>query len=144
MVRPFTRVLVGTDFSDHAARAVERAVDVARRYGASLQVVHVWELPLVLDGAAAGAELDWISLVEHAAREQLDAAVATLGDCGVAVTSALRCGAAWDRITDLAAETDADLVVVGTQGRTGLGRALLGSVAERVVRFSPAPVLTIH
>lgn len=144
MLRPFTRVLVGTDFSDHAARAMDRAVDVARRYGASLMVVHVWELPLVLDGAVAGAELDWISPVEQASREQLDRAVAALGDCGVAVTSALRSGAAWDRIVDVAAETGADLVVVGTQGRTGLHRAVIGSVAERVVRFSTVPVLTVH
>lgn len=144
MVHPFTRVLVGTDFSEHATRAVDRAVDVARRYGASLHLAHVWEVPLLLDGAVAGSEIDWIAPVEHAARVQLDEAVEALAGCGVAVTSVLRCGAAWDRLVGLVDETGADLVVVGTQGRTGLRRALLGSVAERVVRLSPVPVLTVH
>lgn len=144
MIRPFTRVLVGTDFSDHSTRAVERAVDVAGRYGASLQVAHVWEVPLVVGGSLTSSDFDWISIVEHAARAQLDEAVADLDGCGVTVTPLLRSGAAWDRLVTLASETDADLLVVGTQGRTGLRRALLGSVAERVVRLSPVPVLTVH
>lgn len=144
MIRPFTRVLVGTDFSDHAARAVERAVDLALRYGASLQVAHVWEVPLVVGGTLTASDYDRISIVEHAARAQLDQAVAALDGSGVAVTALLRSGAPWDRLVTLAGETDADLVVVGTQGRTGLRRVLLGSVAERVVRLSPVPVLTVH
>lgn len=144
MIQPFKKVLVATDFSEPAGRAVERALDVARRYGAGLHLVHVWEAPLVVGGAISGTEFDWITPMERSARTQLDAAVEGLRAEGVEVTSTLRSGAAWDCIVTLADEVGADLVVVGTHGRTGLRRALMGSVAERVVRHSPVAVLTVR
>lgn len=144
MIHPFKTLLVATDFSEPAGRAVERALDVARRYGASLHLVHVWEAPLIVGGAIAGTEFDWMTLLEQAARTQLDAVVEGLRAEGVHVTSSLRSGAAWDRIVTLAGEVEADLVVVGTHGRTGLRRAVMGSVAERVVRHSPVAVLTVR
>lgn len=144
MITPFTNVLVGTDFSDSATRAVERAVDVARRYEAAIHVVHVFALPL-LDGAPhIPAAQGWIAPIEQAAQEQLDELVEGLRRGGVEVTSTLRSGAAWDQILTLIGEIHADLLVVGTHGRTGLRRALLGSIAERLVRHSPVPVLTVH
>jgi nucleotide-binding universal stress UspA family protein len=144
MVQPFTKVLVGTDFSDPAGRAVERACDLARRFGAALHVVHVWEVPLIVGGAIAGSDIDWITPIEGSARSQLGAVVGGLEGSGVVVTSTLCSGAAWDRIVNVATEQGADLVVVGTHGRTGLRRALMGSVAEQVVRHSPVAVLTVR
>ncbi len=144
MLQPFTKVLVGTDFSEPAGRAVERACDVARRFGAALHVVHVWEAPLIVGGAIAGSEVDWGAPLETAARSRLGAVVAGLEGSGLTVTSTLCSGAAWDRIVALATDHGADLVVVGTHGRTGLRRALMGSVAERVVRHSPVAVLTVR
>lgn len=144
MIQPFKTLLVGTDFSEPAGRAAERAVDLARRYGASLHLVHVWEAPLIVGGAIAGTEFDWMTLLEQSARAQLDAAAEALRAEEVDVTSTLRSGAAWDRIVTLAGEVEADLVVVGTHGRTGLRRAVMGSVAERVVRHSPVAVLTVR
>lgn len=144
MVEPFTKVLVGTDFSDGASRALERAVDVARRYGATLHLVHVWELPHVATSLVIDPGFEWHTPVEQAARAQLDALVERLRASRVEVSSTLLGGVAWEQIVEAIAPAGADLVVVGTHGRSGIRRALLGSVAERVVRLSPVPVLTIH
>ena len=144
MIKPFTRVLVATDFSECAGRAVERAVDVARRYDAKLHVVHVWQIPILTGGALAELSIDWMTPIEEAARAQLDELVTGLRAAKVDVESTLAGGVAWDEILALVDHAKADLVVVGTHGRTGLRRALMGSIAERVVRLSPVPVLTIH
>ncbi len=144
MIQPFKKILVATDFSEPAGRAVERACDLARRFDAALHVVHVWEAPLIVGGAIAGYDTDWVTLVEESARSRLSAVVGGLEGSGVVVTSTLCSGAAWDRIVALVPEHGADLVVVGTHGRTGLSRAFMGSVAERVVRHSPVAVLTVR
>jgi nucleotide-binding universal stress UspA family protein len=144
MVKPFTKVLVGTDFSDGSSRAVERAADVAGRYGARLHVVHVWELPHAATSLVIDPGIEWHTPVEKAARERLDALLETLRANHVEADSTLLAGVVWDQIVGAISPLGADLVVVGTHGRTGLRRALLGSVAERVVRFSSVPVLTVH
>jgi len=144
MLSPFKQVLVGTDFSAPAGLAVERALDVAKRYQARLHVVHVWEIPLVVGAAFVDPLTDWITPIEKAASTQLDAVVGGLRAEGVTVSSTLCSGVAWDRILGLVDEVGADLIVVGTHGRTGIVRALMGSIAERVVRLSPVPVLTVR
>ena len=144
MVKPFTKVLVGTDFSDGSTRAVERAADVAQRYGARLHVVHVWELPHVATSLVIDPGIAWHTPVEQAARAQLDALLEALRAQRVEADATLLGGVVWDQLVGAIAPLGADLVVVGTHGRTGLRRALLGSVAERVVRFSSVPVLTVH
>lgn len=142
MIEPFKRVLVGTDFSEHAERAVERAVDVATHYGAKLHLVHAWDYPAVAYPALG----DMIDVLPHeqSARDQFDALVASLALRGVVVDASLRRGAACDQIVSLVGQIKADLVVVGTHGRTGIKRVALGSVAERVVRHAPVPVLTVR
>ena len=144
MIAPFTKVLVGTDFSEPTSRALERAIDVARRYEAQLHVVHVWEVPMVVGGPMVGTAVDWITPIEQAAKAQLIEVIDGLRAGKVDVTSTLCSGVAWDRIIATVEQVGADLVVIGTHGRTGIRRALMGSIAERVVRLSPVPVLTIH
>jgi len=144
MVNPFTKVLVGTDFSEWASRAVERAVDVAQRYGAQLHVVHVWALPHVATSLVIDPGFEWHTPVEQAARAQLDALMEQLRANRVEASSSLLGGVAWEQLVASIPVLGADLVVVGTHGRSGLRRALLGSVAERVVRHASVPVLTIH
>lgn len=143
MLKPFTKVLVGTDFSDCASLAVECAADVAQRYGAQLHVMHVWALPHVATSLVIDPGIEWHTTVEQAAREQLDGLVKRLRATHVEASSSLLSGVAWEQIVESIALLGADLVVVGTHGRTGLRRALLGSVAERVVRFASVPVLTV-
>lgn len=144
MVKPFTKVLVGTDFSESASHAVEMAVDVAGRYGAKLVVVHSWDVPSLGYGGMMEAPVDFITPLEEAARQQLEELTRELRKTRPDVEALLYQGVAWDKLLAAVEETKADLVVVGTHGRTGIRRALLGSVAERVVRLSPVPVLTVH
>lgn len=145
MVKPFTKVLVGTDFSASAEHAVEMAVDVTTRYGAKLVIVHAWDVPSIGYGGMMQSPVDFITPIEQAARQQLEALTKDLRDkTKLPIESLLYQGVAWDRLLAAVTETNADLVVVGTRGRTGISHALLGSVAERVVRLCPVPVLTVH
>ncbi len=144
MIKPFEKVLVATDFSDHAHRALERAIDLAQRYEASLHVVHVWDMPLLARGASMEPSVDWSTLIEASARAELDELVSGLRTSKLSVTSTLTTGSPWERILADAEAQGADLIVVGTHGRTGIRRVMMGSVAERVVRMSPVAVLTIH
>ncbi len=144
MIQPFAKVLVATDFSEQAVQAVERAVDVAHRFNAALHVVHVWEIPVTAYGPMGVTTIDLSTPIEEAARTQLDAVVAGLRARGIDVESSLVQGVAWDGIVSLAERVGADLVVVGTHGRTGVRRVLMGSVAERVVRHAGCAVLTVR
>lgn len=129
------RILAATDFSLYSIAALEYAEDLARHFAAELVVMHAEEAPL------AGAEL---TDVTHAAAErELSRTVAQLRADGVAARGRLCPGAAPDEIVRAAAGERASLIVVGTHGRTGLAHVLMGSVAERVVRDAPCPVLTV-
>jgi nucleotide-binding universal stress UspA family protein len=143
-VRPIAKILVPVDFSEHASAALERAVDLGRRFGARLCLLHAYELP-----GPAMTEYQ-ISIPEPLA-EQVRAAASTRLEAlrervlaeGLDVTCELVRGAAADAVAKLAASLEADLVVMGTRGTTGLQHLLLGSVAERTVRTAPCPVLTV-
>lgn len=143
-MNPPRRILVATDFSEPAARALDYALTLAGALGAEVILVHVYEVPVYAfpDGAfLATAEIS--ERLAEAARAALDAAIAARASSKVPLRGVLRTGTPWTEIETAAKEEKADLVVVGTNGRTGLARALLGSVAEKVVRTSPCPVLTI-
>ena len=79
-----------------------------------------------------------------AAQGGLDALLESRKSTGLAITAVLRDGVAWEEINDVAKLVEADLIIIGTHGRRGLSRALLGSVAENVIRTTQVPVLTIH
>jgi len=119
-------VLFPTDFSAVSRRAGRRAADLARRFGARLHVLHV--VPPVTDPTPTP--------------ESLRRAVAELG-AGLDVVAATDSGTPARRITAYARRAGVDLIVMGTHGRTGFSRALLGSVAEAVVRLAPCEVLTV-
>ncbi len=110
-----------------------------------MTVMHAYEIPIVgfPDGALI-ATPELASRISDAAGAALDKTVARLQGRGVKVDGLLRDGVAFEEITRAADELDADLIVVGTHSRRGLARALLGSVAENVIRSSPRPVLTIQ
>jgi nucleotide-binding universal stress UspA family protein len=138
------RILVPHDFSETAQAALDYALDLAEKVGASVTVVHAYEYPMLTypEGPAVTAEL--MRQVQGAAAGALDAVVSRAKRPAVAVDGALREGPAWSEILAAADHAKADLIVVGTHGRRGLSRALLGSVAEKLVRASPCPVLTVH
>ena len=138
------QIVVGTDFSEVAESAVDYAVELAKQMGASLTVVHAYELPIYsLPDGAVVSSADAAQKITTAALARLDAAVEHLKGRGVTVKSALRMGAPWEELSAVAAEGGAGLIVVGTHGRRGFSHLMLGSVAERTVRTASRPVLVI-
>ncbi|HSY21963.1 MAG TPA: universal stress protein [Polyangiaceae bacterium] len=139
------RILVPTDFTETSDHALSWAIDLAKRLGASITVMHAYEIPIVSfpDGALL-ATPEIAGRLADASRTALDAAVRKHADAGVALDSVLREGAAWEEINAVADLIDADMVVIGTHGRRGFSRALLGSVAENVVRTGHRPIVTIR
>jgi nucleotide-binding universal stress UspA family protein len=137
-------VLVAHDFSETAQHALSLALDLAESLGAKVTVVHVYELPVYGFPEGPAMTSDFAGEIETAARDVLKGVVARARRKTVDIDAVLRQGAAWSEIDETAKEVGADLIVIGTRGRRGIARALLGSVAEKVVRTAPCPVLTVH
>ena len=142
-----TRILVPVDFSPPSAEAVRYAATLARALDARIELVHIVEDPFM--STAWGAEvyvsdltelLDSLSATAASRLEHLK----TADLAGVATATAVLRGDPWRRIVEHATSSGADLIVMGTHGHTGLSHVLLGSVAERVVRHAPCPVLTVR
>jgi nucleotide-binding universal stress UspA family protein len=136
------RILCPVDFSETSDRALAYAIELGKRFEADVHVVHVYQLPVYAmpDGAlVAGPE----ALAALSTRLQKDLNDLAKRTPGIAKTHLLE-GVPHSEIDELAKKISADLIVMGTHGRTGLSRALIGSVAEKVVRTAPVPVLTVH
>lgn len=139
------RLLVPTDFGTSSDRALAYAADLAKALGSEMVVMHAWDIPMLgfPDGAfIATAEL--ATRVLEAAQQGLNAAVKLAESQGISARGVLKQGPTWQMIIEAAKEVDAGMIVLGTHGRHGLPRALLGSVAEKVVRTAHLPVLTVH
>ena len=141
------RILCPIDFSEFSRRALDHAMAIARWYDAQVLAVHVHALgiPVALaPGAPVIVEPILMSEVDRAqvARE-LSAFVDAERATGVRVDTRVVEGTAWREIIAEATAADADLIVLGTHGRSGFERLLLGSVTEKIVRTAPCPVLTV-
>jgi nucleotide-binding universal stress UspA family protein len=143
------KVLVPVDFSPSSEGALTLALDVAGRYGAQVTVLHAWQIPLLAPNAIIhetpeGPPLTLHQFVRTLAGRDLEALLARLGaEAGAnKVSGRLENGDPASVILDVAAKEGFDLVVMGTHGRTGVTRMLVGSVAEKVVRHATCPVLT--
>jgi nucleotide-binding universal stress UspA family protein len=140
-----TRVLLATDFSPSARAAARLAVEIATRFDAALDIVHVYGLPaLTLPDGTFFAAPDYAARVAASAQQALDAEVAAHTGHRVTVRGLLEVDEPWRGILEAAKKTHASMIVMGTHGRHGLPRMLMGSVAERVVRSASVPVLTVH
>ena len=140
------RIMVPTDFSAPADAALDYARDVARQFGASIDLVHVFDDPFT-SGAFVGdgtvvMPFELREAAEKYAREQLDSRHAAHAAALAGSSTSFLMGPPAKCLVEHAKENKADLIVMGTHGRTGLGHLLLGSVAERVVRTASCPVLT--
>jgi nucleotide-binding universal stress UspA family protein len=140
----FERILVATDFSDSSQQALNLAIGIAEKFGSELILVHCWEPPNYSYAAGLYLPVDVIAPIERAACAHLEEATKELQQRFPGAKSLLRAGAPWQELLAAATEAKVDLIVMGTHGRRGLERALLGSVAEKVVRMSRVPVLTVH
>jgi nucleotide-binding universal stress UspA family protein len=141
----FQNILVSVDLEEASDRVLDVALGLASKLGARLSVLHVYSLPVYnLPDGSYVPTAEVANSVAEAARRQLDATVARYGDRGVTVSGILRNGSPQVEISNVANEIGADLIVMGTHGRGALGRVLLGSVAQTVVRSATQPVLTIR
>lgn len=144
----FTRILLPTDFSTNAAAAAEVAVALAPTVGGAIELLHVYGPPGIIlpDGSTFAAMPDELLAETERAETALAQARATVAAraAGIVVSAQALMGAPAEEILRLAETGRYDLVVMGTHGRTGLRRLLMGSIAEAVARRSPIPVLTVR
>lgn len=145
-----TSILCPVDLSDSGRGPLDYALFLARGTGARVEVLHVWDLPVVVSPdliiwteSASGATL--ADLVKMRAEAAMRHFLAPLPEADRALLAVhLEPGSPAIAIVERAASAGHDLVVMGTHGRSGVSRLFLGSVAERVVRHAPCPVLTVH
>lgn len=143
----FRRILYASDFSPASRPAFRQALDLAQASRARLTVAHVYStiVPLMGEGLATPQVYErWMADVRADAERRLRGLVAQAKKRKVRVKGLLLEGVPHDRILRAARSTRADLIVLGTHGRTGLGRVILGSVAARVVALARCPVLTVR
>lgn len=140
----FEHILVATDFSDCSQRALDLALEIAGKFNSKLTLVHSWEAPSYNYAGGEYVTVDLVTPIEQAAVSMLEKATADLKRRMPTAESMLRAGLAWEEILAAGTQLRADLIVLGTHGRRGLSHALLGSVAEKVVRLATVPVLTAH
>ncbi len=130
------RILVATDFSECANRALEFACELAVRFGAELRLVHVQKDAIPYHGY----EFDCLEEVQ----QRLDAMPGPPWSDQLTVTRTVRVGPPSLEIVTEAQDSEADMIVVGSHGRGAVKHLILGSVAERVIRSAPCPVLTVR
>ena len=140
-------VLVATDFGEASAAALSYGREIARTFGAKLHVLHVVENPMVWMGSES-AGIDLVNLraeLEASAQNQLDKLVTAEDREQLKAVTIVRTGRAPAlEIANQARLAGIDIIVMGTHGRTAVTHMLMGSVAEKVVRIAPCPVLTVR
>jgi nucleotide-binding universal stress UspA family protein len=138
-------ILVPSDFSDCSDEALRYGLELARRFDARLHLLHVVQDPVAQPWAAEGFSVPLFEVVEQwqkQAEERLRAAVPDADKGRVTVAAVV--ATPYAEILDYASAHEVDLIVMGTHGRGGVSHMLLGSIAERVVRRAPCPVLTVR
>lgn len=141
----YQRILVPVDGSPTSIGGLEEAIKLAKLTGAGIRLVHVLDRPVVMAGETYTVDIFGImkEAGEHILQKMKDRVVAA----GVAVStycSEIMPGRVCDVVTEQAKDFDADLVVVGTHGRRGVGRLLVGSDAEQIARIAAVPVLLVR
>ena len=137
-------ILLPTDFSNLSLTAGNYAVDLALQYGAVIHLVHILEkTPPILAIRSLDLSADKIkkSIEDYAQKSLEESVVKIRGGKDVEIKPVIRKGIDYEEIINYSNENNIDLIVIATHGRTGILRTLLGSVAEKVIRFSKKPVL---
>jgi nucleotide-binding universal stress UspA family protein len=142
----FTKILLPTDFSVCSTVAAGVARSLAERFGSRIAVLHVLDEPATLDPMFRGdIPLEMLrSRMENFAQQNMDAFLARCFSGFESFDTIIATGVPYREIIGKAREIAADLVVIGTHGRTGVEHVIFGSTAEKVVRMSPCPVLSVR
>lgn len=142
---PFKKLLCPTDFSPGSQQALRVAIRMAAQDDAEIVVAHAWYVPPTAFAGEYVFPPPVIQGMANDAKQQLDAVVQKAISAGAKrISGKLLSGTPWAEIETLLEKDSFDLCVIGTHGRTGLSRILLGSVAEKVVRHSPCSVLAVR
>lgn len=136
------KILVATDFSEGSDEALAEAIEIGKPSGATVEIVHVIELAEEFPFGTIYYDADYGMLYANVDRQLTERADRVIA-AGLRCTTKIIEGGAVPEITQRSRDIGADLIVVGTHGRTGFAHALLGSVAEKVVRRASCPVLTV-
>ena len=140
----FRNILVAVDFSDHAARALDTAIELAKESKGRLHLIHSYPiLPVMPAPYEVSMPLDLERSLRASADQQLGDWAARARKAGVQVETTTTPEFPSEAIVRCAEKIGADLIVMGTRGTTGLKHLLLGSVAERTLRLARCPVLTL-
>ena len=135
-------ILLATDFSEYSQTALTVAASFARQHRATLWLAHVVppqpRLAIPIEAMPACLDAEWTAAQEEMAALGLSSLLQ-----GVSYELLLERGELWPALSDMIAKHDVDLIVVGTHGRGGVSKLLLGSLAEEIVRLAPCPVLTV-
>ena len=140
------QILAPTDFSDYSKEAISYALELAQTFGAKLSLLHVVELPpYPIEGLVPSTlRGDLLDDLERQASAELAQVLPQAQNAQIEVTRSVVIGSPFRKIIETAEAEHVDLIVMVTHGRTGLSHLMVGSVAERVVRTAPCPVLTIR
>ncbi|MXV63580.1 universal stress protein [Natronorubrum sp. JWXQ-INN-674] len=145
----FERILIPTDGSEPARNAAKKGVELAAEHGATVHAVYAVE-PIPLGGFTAGPEPasaehgEVVDAQKTEGQEAIDEVVELAAEHDLETVEAIEYGKPDVEILEYAADEEIDAIVMGTHGRSGAGRLVMGSVAEKVVRRSPVPVVTVR
>jgi len=138
----FKKILIPTDGSEYTKAAVSKGLEMAKATGAEVTALYVVDQTSFINFPMDSTIISVYTLLEREGEEAMDYVKKEAEALGVKLTTRIEEGSPSRKIVDLSAEHD--LVVMGTLGRTGFSKLLLGSVAERVVRFAKCPVLVVR
>ena len=145
----YKTIVLTTDLSPNANAAQPYAVELARKYDGIIFLIHVFEQDIYYASSSSGEGLaanpvEWLVEFRKQRAEQLEKAAKALQQQGVRVIHKMCEGHPAHEVIALAKKEKADCIVISTHGRSGISQLVFGSVAERVVRLSPCPVLTVR
>lgn len=140
----YEQILVPTDGSDGAKRALEHALAIADSFDASIHTLHVVRAQGISDALDEDEYADVLDRLDEAGRDAVETVESRAAEAGHEVETTVTRGVPATEIEGYAAENDVDVIVMATAGRTGSAREMLGSVTEAVIRSSSVPVLTVE
>ena len=143
MAEMFGKIVVGVDGSINSMRALQQAIDLSRQFSSELTVVFVVHIPITSYSYDVLGSLEVFNKLEDEGKQSLAKCSSMASAAGITVKTVLLSGDPAQGILDTASKEGADLVIVGSRGTGTLERLLMGSVSERVVRFSKSPVLVV-
>jgi nucleotide-binding universal stress UspA family protein len=145
-MKTFSKILVPVDFSSYSDEAIRYAVEIARRYEAPITLAHAYQaISYAMPEGFGTYAPEYLANILTEFKKHLDAAKLAAEAAGASrVETQLLQGDVASEIVQLATQGGHDLIVMGTHGRTGAAHLMMGSIAEKVVRRAPCPVLTVR